>query len=214
MPLSPPPPPPVGARQLHGLDTNVVPRLTEAGLSAFWRAHKNYHLERSGGYRGGGGPASGGEMTSTTTGRTITTTSRTITSGGAVHERIGAMGRPHPSPSQLGVGGGASGADAPWGYHNQYRIGVDIAAVTEDPEAPDPECEEDVLVRKGWHVGKDTVDWVAGDVLVEFLKEWDQQDLDWEGDGEEAEKEGGNDDGQEGLALVEKVVLELLQIRA
>ncbi|KAJ3327091.1 hypothetical protein HDU76_012369 [Blyttiomyces sp. JEL0837] len=56
-------------------------------------------------------------------------------------------------------------ADAPWGRFNGLRIGIDIPAVTEDPEASDPEVEdEDCLTGVGD---------LNGDV---FLSDWDNEE--------------------------------------
>jgi hypothetical protein len=43
-------------------------------------------------------------------------------------------------------------------------VGIDIDGVLEDPEAPEPETEEDIRDKEGWEVGTVEADWLDGDV--------------------------------------------------
>ncbi|KAI8999156.1 hypothetical protein BC832DRAFT_594847 [Gaertneriomyces semiglobifer] len=114
----------------------------------------------------------------------------------------GASGSSRDKGGDSGGSRGSKGSDgdAPWGYMNNRKIGIDIPAVLEDPEEPDPECPEDQLEREGWCVDEPNIPWVAGDVPVEPLSK------------DEYVSEGGYEGDIH--SPVETLVIELLEVRS
>ncbi|KAJ3167228.1 hypothetical protein HDU87_001717 [Geranomyces variabilis] len=217
MALTPAPPPGVGAclLQVAG-DQSVAPRITDRSMALFWESHRQYHCARRGGV---GVSATGGELQGredtghggASGGGASGTTGSSGTAGASGTMRGGQHGE--ESQGERGHRGGDGGSttrsqgayrppdtNAPWGYIGDQRIGIDIALVTEDPEAADPDTEEDIWAREGWQVGEDSVEWIAGDVLVEDFARELEEDEAWK--------------DEESYPYTENFVSELHRVRA